>query len=58
MVVVVYKGSKQHGKIPRVIARLLEQFANMMLSKLLKNLPPIRVMDHKIELVPGTTPSS
>lgn len=36
------------------VAQLLERFADMMSPELLKELPPRRAIDHKIELLPGS----
>jgi hypothetical protein len=44
--------------VPDVIARLLEGYRDVMPPELPKKLPPRRVVDHKIELVPGATPPS
>jgi hypothetical protein len=35
---------------------LLEEFEDVMPSELPKTLPPKRVVDHKIEILPGSTP--
>ena len=40
------------------VAGLLEEFADVMPSKLPKTLPPRRVVNHRIELVPVSKPPS
>ena len=46
------------GEVPKKIASVLQQFADVMLPQLPKELPPRRAIDHRIELVPGTKPPS
>ena len=43
---------------PDAVARLLEEFGDVMPLELPKTFPPRRVVDHKIELVLGTKPPS
>ena len=43
---------------PDAVARLLEEFGDVMPPKLPKTFPPRRVVDHKIELVLGSKPPS
>jgi len=38
------------------VVELLEEFEDVMPSELPKTLPPKRVVDHKIEILPGSTP--
>ena len=52
------EGSEQVGLMPDVITGLLEEYRDVMPPELPKKLPPRRVVDHKIELVPGATPPS
>jgi hypothetical protein len=42
--------------VPRKVVELLEEFEDVMPSELPKTLPPKRVVDQKIELLPGSTP--
>jgi len=46
------------GEVPKEIVSVLQQFEDVMSPQLLKKLPPRRAIDHRIELVPGTKPSS
>ena len=43
---------------PNVVARLLEEFGDVMSLELPKTFPPRCVVDHKIELVLGSKPLS
>jgi len=45
-------------EVPDAMARLLEEFVDVMAPKLPKTLPPRHFVDHKIELVPSPKPSS
>ena len=45
-------------EVPDAMARLLEEFVDVMPPKLPKTLPPRHVIDHKIELVLSPKPSS
>ena len=45
-------------EVPNVVARLLEEFVDVMPPELPKTLPPRRDIDHKIELVLGSKPPS
>ncbi|KAL0546314.1 hypothetical protein IC582_016221 [Cucumis melo] len=44
--------------VPKEIMRVLEKYHDMMLDSLPKSLPPRRMIDHEIELVPGAKPSA
>lgn len=44
--------------MPDIIARLLEEYRDVMPLVLLKKLSSRQVVGHKIELVPGATPPS
>ncbi|KAL0375824.1 UNVERIFIED_CONTAM: hypothetical protein Scaly_0700000 [Sesamum calycinum] len=44
------------GPIPSVLKKLLREFEDVMPDELLQKLPPKRVVDHEIELVPDTKP--
>jgi hypothetical protein len=46
------------GEVPKEIVSVLQQFEDVMPPQLLKKLPPRRAIDHRIELVSGTKPSS
>ena len=48
----------KYVKVPDSVAGLLEEFADVMPSKLPKTLPPRRVVNHRIELVPVSKPPS
>ena len=43
-----------HMEVPDYIAELLKQYTDVIPPELPKNLPPMRDIDHKIELLPGT----
>lgn len=43
--------------LPKGVEHVLEEFQDMMSPELPKRLPPKREMDHKIEMVPGATPT-
>lgn len=43
-------------EVPENIAKLLEEFKNVMPPELPKELPPRREIDHRIELIPGSVP--
>ena len=45
-------------EVPDQVAELLRDFADVMPSELPKNLPPRRAIDHRIELLPGSSPTS
>ena len=45
-------------EVPDAVAGLLEEFSDVMPPELPKTLPSRRVVDHKIELAPGSKPSS
>lgn len=42
--------------VPRKVVELLEEIEDVMPSELPKTLPPKHDADHKIELLPGSTP--
>ena len=46
------------GEVPKEIASVLQQFADVMPPQLSKKLSPRRANDHQIKLVPGTMPPS
>ena len=48
----------KYVKVPDVLARLLEEFADVLSLELPKTLPPRRAVDHRIELVPRSKPPS
>ena len=48
----------KYVEVPDSMAGLLEEFADVMPSKLPKTLPPRRVVNHRIELVPVSKPPS
>jgi len=58
LAVTVTEKSEQVGSVPDVIAGLLEGYRDVKPLELPKKLPPRWVVDHKIELVIGVTPSS
>ena len=41
-------------EVPDSVVKILKEFKDVMLTKLPKELPPRRPIDHKIELLPGT----
>ena len=41
-------------EVPDSVVKILKEFKDVMLTKLPKELPPRRLIDHKIELLPGT----
>ena len=43
-------------EVPNSVAKVLDEFRDVMPAELPKVLPPQRVFDHKIELEPGTRP--
>lgn len=43
-------------EVPENVAKLLEEFKNVMPPELPKELPPRREIDHRIELIPGSVP--
>jgi hypothetical protein len=45
-----------YADVPEPVFELLEEFRDVMPSELLRALPPKRVADHIIELLPGSTP--
>jgi hypothetical protein len=42
--------------VPEEVVEFLEEFKDVMPAELFKTLPPRRAVDHKIELLPGSTP--
>jgi hypothetical protein len=42
--------------VPDAVAKVLDEYADIMLPELPKELPRRRATDHKIELIPGTIP--
>ena len=48
----------KYVKVPDVVAGLLKEFADVIPPELPKTIPPRHVVDHRIELVPGSKPSS
>ena len=48
----------KHVEVPNAVAGLLGEFADVMPQELSKTLPPRRVVDHRIELVPRSKPPS
>jgi hypothetical protein len=61
LAVIVTRESEQVRLAPNIIDGLLEgyrDYRDVMPLELLKKLPPRRVINHKIELVPGATPPS
>ena len=48
----------KYVEVPDAVVGLLEEFADVMPLELPKTLPPRRVVDHRIELVPGSKPPS
>ncbi|XP_022866547.1 uncharacterized protein LOC111386316 [Olea europaea var. sylvestris] len=45
-----------NGPIPNLVKRLIQEFEDIMSDELLKKLPPRRMIDHEIELIPGVKP--
>ncbi|KAA0046199.1 RNA-directed DNA polymerase-like protein [Cucumis melo var. makuwa] len=53
------KSSENSGKtVPKEIMRVLEKYRDVMPDSLPKSLPPRRMIDHEIELVPEAKPSA
>ena len=52
----VSKAIRGQEKLPRGISDLLEEYRDIFPSTLPKGLPPERSLDHKITLLPGSTP--
>ncbi|KAL4013262.1 hypothetical protein IC575_025424 [Cucumis melo] len=51
------KSSENSGEtVPKEIMRVLEKYRDVMPDSLPKSLPPRRMIDHEIELVPGAKP--
>ncbi|KAA0060640.1 uncharacterized protein E6C27_scaffold22G005260 [Cucumis melo var. makuwa] len=51
------KSSENSGEtVPKEIMRMLEKYRDVMPDSLPKSLPPRRMIDHEIELVPGAKP--
>ena len=48
----------KHVEVPNAVAGLLGEFVDVMPQELSKTLPPRRVVDHRIELVPRSKPLS
>ena len=45
--------SKQEVDIPPVVANLLQEYADVFLKDLPPGLPPLRGIEHQIDLIPG-----
>ena len=43
---------------PTSVTRILDEFKDVLTNELPEELPPMRVVDHKIELVPGAEPQN
>ena len=43
---------------PTSVTRVLDEFKDVLTNELPEELPPMREVDHKIELVPGTKPQN
>ena len=52
----INEAPKDMSEIPPKVLDVLESFKDVMPSKLPKQLPPKREVDHKIELVPNVQP--
>lgn len=50
---VVNREEKWAGVIPMGMAELLKHYQDLMLDKIPKQLPPMRDMQHDIDIVPG-----
>ena len=46
---------QEDGSIPTELASMLEEFQDIMLDEMPKQLPPMRDMQHAIDLIPGST---
>ena len=44
----------QSMEVPDLVIKILKEFRDVMPTELPKELPPRRLIDHKIELLPGT----
>jgi hypothetical protein len=56
LAVLVKINSNECQEVPDAVAKVLDEYADIMPPKLPKELPPRRATDHKIELVPGAVP--
>jgi hypothetical protein len=50
----VQKGVVQDVPIPTEVAKLLEEYVDVILNELLDGLPPRRDIQHHIDLIPGS----
>ena len=55
--VYILLGNKSNGdsKIPKVVTHILEEFQDLFPNELPQGLPPLRDIQHQIDLVPGST---
>jgi hypothetical protein len=58
MATIVEEKADYCGEVLKEIASMLQQFEDVMSPQLPKKFPSRRAIDHRIELVPGTKPSS
>ncbi|KAL2533044.1 Uncharacterized protein Adt_06395 [Abeliophyllum distichum] len=50
------KIEKATSPIPKLVRRFLQKCEDVMLKELPRRLPPMRAIDHEIELIPGVKP--
>ena len=55
LIVVSREVKQEDGSIPTELASMLEEFQDIMLDEMPKQLPPMRDMQHAIDLIPGST---
>ena len=54
MFVLLGNESSKGSILPEVVKSLLDEFANVFLNDLSEGLPPLRNIQHQIDLVPGS----
>ena len=52
MVIVVVEKNEKHNEPPPIIQNILEEFKDIVPNKIPQKLPPIRDIQHHIDLVP------
>ena len=55
LMVVSREVKQEDGSIPTELASMLEEFQDIMPDEMLKQLPPMRDVQHAINLIPGST---
>ena len=54
MFVLLGKESSKGSVVPEAVKSLLDEFANVFPNNLLEGLPPLRDIQHQIDLIPGS----